>query len=121
MCGPDRRQLQVIGDRIHQVLLNILSNAVKYNDSETPEIAISTKRHGRHVMIDVRDNGGGVSRDEAAVIFEKFSRGSKSGRGAGAGLGLPISRSIMRAMDGDLTVEFDADGSSCFRLKLLAA
>ncbi len=109
------------GDRIHQVLLNILSNAVKYNDSETPEIAISTKRHGRHVMIDVRDNGGGVSRDEAAVIFEKFSRGSKSGRGAGAGLGLPISRSIMRAMDGDLTVEFDADGSSCFRLKLLAA
>ena len=109
------------GDRIHQVLLNILSNAVKYNDSETPEIAISTRRHGRHVVIDVRDNGGGVSRDEAAVIFEKFSRGSKSERGAGAGLGLPISRTIMRAMDGDLTVEFDPDGSSCFRLKLLAA
>ncbi|MAO57285.1 MAG: sodium:solute symporter [Rhodospirillaceae bacterium] len=109
------------GDRIHQVLLNILSNAVKYNDSDTPEIAISTRRHGRHVVIDVRDNGGGVSRDEAAVIFEKFSRGSKSERGAGAGLGLPISRTIMRAMDGDLTVEFDPDGSSCFRLKLLAA
>ncbi len=109
------------GDRLHQVLLNILSNAVKYNDSETPEIAIRTHRSGAYVLIDIKDNGGGISHEDAPVIFEKFSRGTKSERGAGAGLGLPISRSIMRAMGGDLTVEFARDGTSLFRVSLRQA
>lgn len=109
------------GDRLHQVLLNILSNAVKYNDSDTPEIAVRTHRSGAHVLIDIKDNGGGISHEDAPVIFEKFSRGTKSERGAGAGLGLPISRSIMRAMGGDLTVEFARDGTSLFRVNLRQA
>tara|TARA_R110002073_G_scaffold10218_3_gene49740 strand:- start:627 stop:3341 length:2715 start_codon:yes stop_codon:yes gene_type:complete len=112
--------VQANGDRLHQVLLNILSNAVKYNDAHNPEIQITTHRNGGHVLIDISDNGSGVSRDDAAMIFEKFSRGDKSERGAGAGLGLPISRAIMRAMGGDLTVEFNGgrDGVSFFRVHL---
>jgi len=106
-------------DRLHQVLLNILMNAVKYNDSDQPEVRINAYKKGEHVLIDIMDNGGGVSQEDAATIFEKFSRGSKSARGKGAGLGLPISRAIMRAMGGDLTAEFSDGGTSYFRLRLL--
>ncbi|MEM6460615.1 MAG: sensor histidine kinase [Pseudomonadota bacterium] len=106
------------GDRLRQVLMNILSNAVKYNISDEPEILVRTRVKNQSVWIDVIDNGGGVTREDAAVIFEKFARGSRADRDQGAGLGLPICRAIMRAMGGDVTVEFARDGTSFFRVIL---
>ncbi len=106
-------------DRLHQVLINILSNAVKYNISDTPEICVRTTANEKSFWIDVIDNGGGVTREDAAVIFEKFARGSRAGRDHGAGLGLPICRAIMRAMGGDVSVEFARDGTSFFRIILV--
>ncbi len=105
--------------RLRQVLTNILSNAVKYNVAEQPEIHIRTIAKDGAVWIDVIDNGGGVTREDAAVVFEKFARGSRAGLDQGAGLGLPICRAIARAMDGDVTVEFVEDGSSFFRVILV--
>lgn len=105
--------------RLRQVLTNILSNAVKYNDAEEPEIHIRTIANDRAVWIDVIDNGGGVTREDATVVFEKFARGSRAGRDQGAGLGLPICRAIMRAMNGDVTLEFAEDDSSFFRVILV--
>jgi len=108
-------------DRLRQVIINLLSNAVKYNRSEDPEIVVRSSRNGKEVLIDVIDNGGGVSREDAGLVFEKFARGSSAGPIYGAGLGLPISRAIMRAMEGDLTIEFAPDGTSFFRLRLQMA
>ena len=105
-------------DRLRQVLINTLSNAVKYNPSEAPEIHVRAQRNGDNVLIDVIDNGGGVSRDDANMIFEKFARGSRADRGQGAGLGLAISRAVMRKMGGELTLEFAPDDTSYFRLSL---
>ena len=107
-------------DRLRQVLLNVLTNAVKYNGSGDPQIRVNTKRNGSSVEIDIIDNGGGVSRNEALVVFDKFARGTRSGRGQGAGLGLPISRAIMRMMDGDLDLVFLPDQTSFFRVRLPA-
>lgn len=117
---PLQRIIEVLAneDRLRQVLINILSNAAKYNGATTPEI------HIKHVMgpgilnIDISDNGGGVSRDEVETVFEKFRRGRRSERNQGSGLGLPISRAIMRTMGGDLTVEFTDDDTSFFRVRL---
>lgn len=109
---------QANDDRLRQVLINILSNAVKYNISDTPRIDVRTHASDLFIFIDIIDNGGGVSRDEASSVFEKFARGSSAGNNQGAGLGLPISRAIMRAMNGDLTLEFSADGTSFFRVSL---
>ena len=67
------------------------------------------------------DNGGGVERNEALAVFEKFTRGSRSNREHGAGLGLPISRAIMRTMGGDLTIENGPDSSTFFRIRLQLA
>jgi K+-sensing histidine kinase KdpD len=96
----------------------MLSNAVKYNSSEIPEIYVRGSLSADHVLIDVIDNGSGVSREDAATIFEKFAHGRGSELDQEAGLGLPISRAIMRAMSGDLTLEFAPDNSSFFRLQL---
>ena len=106
-------------DRLRQVLMNILSNAVKYNIAETPEIEVRTNVEDDAVWIDVIDNGGGVTREDATLVFEKFARGSRSHLDQGAGLGLPICRAIMRAMGGDVTVQFAGDGTSFFRVSLV--
>ena len=106
------------GDRLRQVLINILSNAIKYNAAASPRIDIRATANGNAVYIDIIDNGGGVSRADATVIFDKFARGSRAASDIGAGLGLPISRAIMRAMGGDLTVEFTPNGTSYFRASL---
>ncbi len=115
---PDELRIGANADRLRQVLINILSNAVKYNPSPDPKIVVRTNAEGRNVTIDVIDNGGGVTREDASMIFEKFARGSRADLNQGAGLGLAISRAIMRRMNGDLTVEFAPDETSFFRLKL---
>ena len=116
-AGDDLR-VRANGDRLQQVLINLLSNAVKYNPAAEPRIILRAEARGGQVHVDVTDNGGGVARDEAELIFEKFARGGRADRGYGAGLGLPISKAIARAMGGDLTVEFRPDGTSFFRLHL---
>ena len=117
---PGRTGLQVRAspDRLRQVLINLLSNSVKYNAAPQPETRLRVAERDSTVIIDVVDNGGGVTRAEAATIFEKFARGTRADRSYGAGLGLPISRAIMLAMNGDLTVEFAPDGTSFFRLRM---
>lgn len=105
-------------DRLRQALINLIGNAIKYNGASEPEVDVKAHLVDGGVRIDVSDNGGGVSRAEADSVFEKFTRGDKSGRDRGAGLGLPISRAIMRAMGGDLIIEFRDDGSSYFQLRL---
>ncbi|MEO1492999.1 MAG: sensor histidine kinase [Pseudomonadota bacterium] len=115
------RAVSANADRLRQVLLNLLSNAMKYNTAEAPRIDIRIGTQGNRTTIDVIDNGGGINRDEAEAVFQKFIRGHRAGRDQGAGLGLPISRALMQAMGGDLTVEFAQDGTSFFRLHLVPA
>jgi len=105
-------------DRLRQVLLNLIGNAIKYNTAESPEVRIACSVEGKAVSIDIVDNGGGVSREEAEQIFSKFVRGHRSSASQGAGLGLPISRAIVQRMGGVLTVEFAEDETSFFRLRL---
>ncbi|HUV21059.1 MAG TPA: ATP-binding protein, partial [Gammaproteobacteria bacterium] len=79
---------------------------------------VRSKSKGDVLYIDISDNGGGVKREEAATIFDKFSRGHRSNIDHGAGLGLSISRAIVRSMGGNLTLEFADDETSFFRLRL---
>ena len=106
-------------DRLRQVLINLLSNAINYNSAATPRIHVRAHAASGFLRIDVIDNGGGVSVEEANTVFEKFKRGSRAHNEQGAGLGLAISRALMRLMDGDLTVEFAAQDASFFSLRLV--
>ncbi|MGD1925678.1 MAG: ATP-binding protein [Paracoccaceae bacterium] len=106
------------GDRLRQVLINLLSNAIKYNAAADPQVRVVAHMTAGTAFVDVIDNGGGIGRDEAKTVFDKFSRGQRAAMDQGAGLGLPISRAIMRAMRGDLTVQFAKGGTSFFRISV---
>jgi len=98
-------------DRLAQVFINVISNAIKYGRSENPTITIHTRKVGRIAVVGVSDNGPGIHPKDREKVFEKFSRLSEITLAGSAGLGLPISREIMRNLKGDLTVEENAPGA----------
>jgi Na+/proline symporter/signal transduction histidine kinase len=119
--APGRLIVHANDDRLRQVLINVLSNAVKYNTAPDPEIRITTAQVDGFVQVDIVDNGGGVPLEVSPSIFDKFARGVGTGRNHGAGLGLPISLAIMRAMNGNLTLEVTAENTTFFRLSFEGA
>lgn len=98
-----------VGDalRLRQVFDNLISNAVKYN-RDTGEIDVSIDSDDTTAWIVVRDTGIGVPDDEQSQLFERFFRAKpvrKASSGTqGLGLGLGISRDIVRAHGGDITI-----------------
>jgi two-component system, OmpR family, phosphate regulon sensor histidine kinase PhoR len=80
------------------LLMNIVSNAIKYNESDQPELNIVFKSHLQKVTIDFIDNGIGVDRQEAKKIFRKFYQAGRENRQrvSGSGLGLYLVSSIAR-------------------------
>ena len=107
-------------DRLCQVLINLISNAIKYNDAAQPKVEIrSSVSRGRYI-VEVLDNGPGIPKAERKLIFEKFARG-QMGKGAapfGAGLGLAISRQIIARMNGKLELMPARDRGAAFRVTI---
>ncbi|MRU16711.1 sodium:solute symporter [Roseovarius sp. A21] len=89
-------------DRLAQVFINLISNARKYCDSETPTLRIRVKRSGSNLVLDFIDNGSGIPTEKQTLIFEKFSRIGETKAG-GAGLGLAICREVMARLSGAIT------------------
>ncbi|MEM7438276.1 MAG: ATP-binding protein, partial [Pseudomonadota bacterium] len=104
-------------DRLAQVLINLIANALKHGGAERPEINISVRSADGEVELDVADNGSGIQAEEVDLIFEKFSRLASQQDAGSAGLGLPISREIMRNLGGSLRYVGGAEGA-VFRLNL---
>lgn len=104
--------------RVLQVLLNLLSNAIRYSPAGSAvTLAAGKTLHG--AWLSVRDQGQGLGAEEAARVFDKFERLGRSGDG-GSGLGLYISRRLARAMGGDLAVTSQPGEGACFELSLPA-
>jgi signal transduction histidine kinase len=106
-------------ERIGQVLRNLLSNAAKYSPEGAPiELRIIGKEG--HVRLEVADRGPGIHPDDVMRIFEKFGRGRDRGshRLPGVGLGLYLSRRIVRGHGSELTVEARPGGGSVFGFEL---
>jgi signal transduction histidine kinase len=101
--------LMVIADRrrLQQVLLNLLSNAVRFSPPDsTVRIATETDSGGGCVRIHVRDTGPGIPRELLDRLFVPFDRlGADAGREGGAGLGLVLARRLTEAMGGTLELD----------------
>ena len=108
-------------DRLLQILLNLLANAVKFSD-RGGRVTLAHQRDGDHVLLLVRDTGGGIAADRLDSIFEPFVQLHGSGGEDGSvGLGLAISRELARLMGGDLTVVSQVGEGSTFLVRLAAA
>jgi PAS domain S-box-containing protein len=106
-------------ERVRQILLNLLTNAIKFTPSGGA-IDVMCDADPVCVVVRVKDTGIGVPADKLDTIFEPFvqlERHQSHGR-AGAGLGLAISRDLARAMDGELSVESEVGQGSTFTLTL---
>ncbi len=101
--APDRLQIFADRDRIDQVLVNVLSNAIRYSP-EGGEIEIAVETAGDAVHIAVKDHGLGIPREHQKTIFERFGRAHGPSFG-GLGLGLAISRGIVEQHGGTIEVE----------------
>ncbi|MEO5365777.1 MAG: response regulator [Magnetococcus sp. WYHC-3] len=115
----------LLGDpfRVQQVLVNLVSNAVKF--TEQGEICIETCRtrspHGDDLLcFTVRDTGMGIPAEQLERIFYAFEQGghSPSHHAAGTGLGLTISRRLVEAMGGDISVQSTPGVGSTFQFTL---
>jgi Na+/proline symporter/nitrogen-specific signal transduction histidine kinase len=107
-------------NRLSQVLINLISNAIKYNTAQLPVVEVHSWQGEGVYCVEVADNGPGIAADEAEKIFEKFYRGAVGARStqAGAGLGLSISREIIVRMSGRLELVKVNRGGACFRITL---
>jgi PAS domain S-box-containing protein len=106
-------------DKVRQVLANVLDNAVKYSP-EGGRIRFSVKPDRRFVRFSVSDEGIGIPAHEQPRIFEKFYRlDPNQTRGVGGtGLGLYISRELVRRMNGRIWVESNVGEGSIFHVEL---
>jgi signal transduction histidine kinase len=123
-CTP---QVKVIADpdRLQQILLNLLTNAVKFTPAGG-RITISCASAEGRAEIRVADTGRGIPADQIEKIFEPFvqvtgTAAALSGRQKGFGLGLAISRGLARRMNGELMVESEVGVGSTFILSLASA
>ena len=108
-------------ERLHQCLLNLLTNAIKYN-RPGGWARIEVTSDSQQVAIAVRDNGMGMDALQRQHLFEPFNRlGRQLGATPGAGLGLVITRQLVEAMNGQLRVESEPGQGSCFTILLPGA
>jgi PAS domain S-box-containing protein len=106
-------------DRLEQIVLNLLANAVKF----TPEgglITVGWNERGERVLVEVTDTGIGIAASQVERIFDPFVQvdASTTRKSEGVGLGLAISRDLARQMGGDVTVTTREGQGSTFTLAL---
>ena len=123
---PDNGKIMVTGDeyRLRQVLLNLLSNGIKFTDQGEVSLNVSKKMHSETESLfrfEVSDTGIGISRDEMKTIFDTFSQADNSTtrRFGGTGLGLSISSQLVSLMGGEIEVDSEEGRGSTFSFSVV--
>ncbi len=111
MCSADRVRLE-------QVVINFLTNAVKYAPGKT--IKVSVLRHGENARLEVQDEGEGISLENQGRIFGRFERVRDKNNIGGLGLGLYICRQIVEAHSGEISVKSATGKGSTFIVEIPA-
>ncbi|RBP44752.1 ATP-binding protein [Garciella nitratireducens] len=106
-------------DRLKQVFINIIDNAIKYSEPDNP-IEIYTSQNGNYVEVSIRDFGSGMSKEELGKIFEPFYRIDKvrSRNLGGSGLGLAIVKELVEKHGGTIEMESEIDEGTLVTIKL---
>lgn len=104
-------------DQMERIMLNILSNAIKYNNPNG-NIDVIVKDRKEKVYIDVIDSGIGIPKDRINTIFDRFERMENKNAviKEGSGIGLSIVKKLVDALDGEINIESEVDKGTTVRL-----
>lgn len=116
-CEEDLPNVFADSDRIQQVLVNLIHNAVKFT-RPGGQIDVLASRQGKEVLVAVRDTGVGIAPEELPRIFERFYKADRSRSGGGTGLGLSIARHLVQAHGGRIWAESELEKGSTFYFTL---
>jgi signal transduction histidine kinase len=118
---PETLPAMLDDDALARILGNLLDNAEKYGrGADDRTVIVGAAREGDAVVIRVRDAGPGVAPDAVGGLFRQFTRAAPSDGPPGLGLGLALSRSLARAMGGELEHADSAGGGATFVVTLRA-
>ena len=112
-CEENLPRVQVDSQRLEQVLINLIHNAIKFT-RPGGEVLLCAESGPGEVRFSVRDTGVGIPADEVSRIFERFYRVDKSRTGRGTGLGLSIAKHIVEAHKGRIWAESTEGQGSMF-------
>ncbi|MBK9924948.1 MAG: PAS domain-containing protein [Anaerolineales bacterium] len=113
-CGKDLPKVKIDSQRLEQVLVNLIHNAVKFTKPEGEVVLFADAGIGE-VRFAVRDTGIGIPAEDVTRIFERFYRVDKSRTGSGTGLGLSIAKHIVEAHKGRIWAEsMEGQGSTFY-------
>ncbi|ALL13349.1 MASE1 domain-containing protein [Caulobacter henricii] len=117
---PD--QLWLDPERLRQVLLNLIGNAIKFTETGGVTLSLGYAADTERLSVAVRDTGQGIAETDMKLLFMRFSQVDASIRRqhGGTGLGLAISKGLVEAMGGQIGVESRLGEGSCFRFDLSA-
>lgn len=104
-------------DRIEQVLVILLDNAIKYTN-EAGKITVGATWDNENVFVFVKDEGVGISKQDLPYLFDRFYKSDKSHTGGGTGLGLSIARELLTMMGETIWVESEVSKGSTFTFTL---
>ncbi|WP_406828287.1 ATP-binding protein [Microbulbifer sp. ARAS458-1] len=106
--------------KLSQILINLIANAVKFSPANST-VELRLKNHNNaQLVIEVRDRGIGIAPEQQAIIFEPFEQVDKShlGQTRGSGLGLPITRSLVELLGGNISLTSDGSSGTSFKVEL---
>jgi len=121
--GAPKQVPEITADRqrIEQVIINILSNAVKYTpDGGRIDIELKVQRARRNLVLTIRDNGIGIPKEDLDHLFERFYRVEKSRTqdAGGTGLGLAIAKELVEAHGGTISIDSVLSEGTTVRIEL---
>jgi len=120
---PDLPAIRVDQDRLIQVIINLVSNAVKFCDKQDGRVRVRAWQEGGWVQVAVADNGIGIAPADQGKIFERFQQAGNTltDKPQGTGLGLPISRQILQRFAGELSVDSSLGAGATFTFRVPVA
>ena len=108
--------------RVKQILINLLSNSIKYNHSGGAVVVECTVQSAEHIRVSVKDTGPGLSPEKVAQLFQPFNRLGQESRGQeGTGIGLVMTKRLVELMGGVIGVKSAVGVGSVFWVDLIRA
>jgi len=103
-------------DKLKQILINLISNAIKFTSEGTIKVSVQFIEH--QIKLSVEDTGAGIPKKQLANVFNQYEKSSKHENAEGIGLGLSITKRLVRLLKATIEVESEECEGSCFNIML---